>query len=56
MRALNTDGFGDELMTNVLNTKENGLWRVNSHMMGETIPKKSNYVSLDNEKIETDAK
>ncbi len=52
MRALNTDGFGDELMTNVLNTKENGLWSVNSHMMGETIPKKSNYVSLDNEKID----
>tara|TARA_B100001996_G_scaffold376578_1_gene358010 strand:- start:10 stop:1704 length:1695 start_codon:yes stop_codon:yes gene_type:complete len=52
MRTLNTDGFGDELMTNVLNTKENGLWSVNSHMMGETIPKKSNYVSLDNEKID----
>ena len=27
-----------------------GLWRVGSHMMGETIPKESNFLALDQEK------
>jgi len=52
MRDLNTDGIGDDLMNNLLATKENGLWRVDSHMMGETIPKESNQVSLDEEKVD----
>ncbi|WKN29706.1 GMC family oxidoreductase [Porifericola rhodea] len=42
------DGIGHELKENML-TPEWGLWRVGSHMMGETIPKESNYLSLDNE-------
>ena len=38
-------------MTNqLLNSKETGVWNVNSHMMGETIPKSTNLVSLDPEK------
>lgn len=42
----NTDGFGETLKTN-LAKKELGPWYVGSHMMGETIPKESNYVRLD---------
>jgi choline dehydrogenase-like flavoprotein len=30
-----------------LTQKKFGNWRVGSHMMGETIPKESNYVTLD---------
>ncbi|EDM34862.1 oxidoreductase [Pedobacter sp. BAL39] len=41
-----TSGFGAELKAQLLN-KELGPWRVGSHMMGETIPKESNYVKLD---------
>ena len=41
----NTDGFGEELKAN-LDKKELGDWYVGSHMMGETIPKESNQVSL----------
>ena len=40
-----TEGFGEELKNN-LEKKEYGDWNVGSHMMGETIPKETNYVSL----------
>jgi choline dehydrogenase-like flavoprotein len=40
-----TDGFGEELKNN-LEKKEYGDWNVGSHMMGETIPKETNYVGL----------
>jgi choline dehydrogenase-like flavoprotein len=40
------DGLGETLKEN-LATSTLGPWRVGSHMMGETIPKESNYVSLD---------
>lgn len=40
------DGVGSSLKNNLAN-KELGPWRVGSHMMGETIPKESNFVSLD---------
>ncbi|QEC68288.1 GMC family oxidoreductase [Panacibacter ginsenosidivorans] len=43
---INRDGFGETLKNN-LASKELGPWRVGSHMMGETIPKESNTVSLD---------
>ena len=42
-----TSGLGDDLFNNLKNTKQNDVWNVNSHMMGETIPKKSNQVTLD---------
>ena len=45
----NTDGFGMDLKNN-LEKKDLGLWNVGSHMMGETIPKESNYVALDKNK------
>ena len=41
----NTDGFGESLKNN-LDSPEAGPWYVGSHMMGETIPKESNSVSL----------
>jgi len=40
-----TEGFGEELKSN-LEKKEYGDWNVGSHMMGETIPKETNYVAL----------
>jgi choline dehydrogenase-like flavoprotein len=42
----NSDGLGEELKSNLTQTKY-GLWHVGSHMMGETIPKESNFVALD---------
>jgi choline dehydrogenase-like flavoprotein len=46
---LNYEGFGDTLKDN-LGKKDLGPWRVGSHMMGETIPKESNFVKLDPDK------
>ncbi|MEX1241971.1 MAG: GMC family oxidoreductase, partial [Cyclobacteriaceae bacterium] len=40
------DGLGRSLKENLAKT-ELGAWRVGSHMMGETIPKETNYVALD---------
>lgn len=48
----NTEGMGATLKENLLDFKL-GPWHVGSHMMGETIPKDSNYISLNNS--ETDA-
>jgi choline dehydrogenase-like flavoprotein len=45
------EGIGGSLKENLLNPSWGG-WRVGSHMMGETIPKESNYVSLDTEKTD----
>lgn len=47
-RSQNTDssGFGADLKENLLNPTL-GPWRVGSHMMGETIPKETNFVELD---------
>ncbi|MFC3879623.1 GMC oxidoreductase [Algoriphagus namhaensis] len=44
-----TDAIGLELKNNLLNPDQYGPWYVGSHMMGETIPKESNYVALDPE-------
>lgn len=43
------EGFGQTLKQNLMNA-ELGLWHVGSHVMGETIPKETNYVALDNSK------
>ncbi|HEV7350304.1 GMC family oxidoreductase [Telluribacter sp.] len=40
------DGLGEDLKANLFKS-EIGNWGVGSHMMGETIPKASNYVALD---------
>ncbi len=39
--------MGEDLKKGILNPYLNNVWNVNSHMMGETIPKESNYVALD---------
>jgi len=41
----NTEGFGADLKKNLMK-KNWGPWYVGSHMMGETIPKETNYVNL----------
>ena len=46
MEVTNKDGWGEELKNNLFQ-KKYGNWRVGSHFMGETIPKISNYVKLD---------
>ena len=43
------EGFGLQLKQNILNPKLQP-WKVGSHMMGETLPKESNYVALDSKK------
>ncbi|MCU0390296.1 MAG: GMC family oxidoreductase [Thermoflexibacter sp.] len=45
------NGIGETLKANLLNPKL-GNWGVGSHIMGETIPKESNYVALDNSKTD----
>jgi choline dehydrogenase-like flavoprotein len=40
------DGIGMTLKDNLLNPSKLSNWMVGSHMMGETIPKESNYVAL----------
>lgn len=40
-------GLGEDLKKGILNPYLNNVWSVGSHMMGETIPKESNYVTLD---------
>jgi choline dehydrogenase-like flavoprotein len=44
-----SEGLGMELREN-LNKREIGMWRVGSHMMGETIPKAANHIRLDEQK------
>ena len=44
--STDTSGIGDDLKASLMQPKY-GNWRAGSHMMGETIPKESNYVALD---------
>ena len=52
-RVTDRGGFGPPLKKQLLETKETGVWNVNSHMMGETIPKETNQVTLDKEKVDS---
>jgi len=45
------EGFGTELKNN-LAIKNPGPWQVGSQMMGETIPKESNFLNLDPQKTD----
>ena len=47
-----TSGLGDDLFNNLKNTKLSDVWSVRSHMMGETIPKESNQVTLDQKLVD----
>lgn len=51
MEHTDTSGIGASLKNNLTKTKY-GNWRVGSHFMGETIPKVTNYVRLDEEKTD----
>lgn len=44
-------GYGEDLKNSLLNPQL-GNWGVGSHMMGETIPKESNYVALDDKRAD----
>ena len=52
LRETERKGFGTDLKKQLLQTRESGVWSVDSHMMGETIPKESNQVYLDSEKTD----
>ena len=43
-------GFGEELKNKLMDNSDPGPWGVSSTMMGETIPKETNFVSLDKDK------
>jgi choline dehydrogenase-like flavoprotein len=45
-----TNGFGENLKENLLAEPTLGPWYVGSQMMGETIPKETNFLSLDADK------
>ena len=45
-----TNGFGDNLKANLMAEAKPGNWSVSSQCMGETIPKETNYLSLDKSK------
>ncbi|HEY1055251.1 MAG TPA: GMC family oxidoreductase, partial [Emticicia sp.] len=44
--------MGEDLKKGLLNPYLSNVWSVGSHMMGETIPKESNYVRLDKTKVD----
>ncbi len=46
------EGIGQSLRDSIFQKRELGPWRVGSHMMGETIPKESNFVKLDDQKVD----
>lgn len=46
-----TEGFGNELKNNLLNP-DYGPWRIGARMMGETIPKETNKVTLDHNDLD----
>ena len=50
MNPADRSGFGEVLKNNLSAKEEPGPWRIGSQMMGETIPKESNHLSLDGEK------
>ena len=51
-KIVNTDGYGQDLLENLLTTKDYRPWRITAGMMGETIPKKDNQVSLDPSQVD----
>ena len=44
---VNDEGVGTELMNNLLSSKSHHPWSISGRMMGETIPKATNFVALD---------
>ncbi|WP_373551110.1 GMC oxidoreductase [Haliscomenobacter sp.] len=50
-QSFSSDGLGVDLKTNIT-TKQLGNWKVGMLMMGETIPKASNYLALDKQQLD----
>lgn len=50
-QSYRSDGIGVDLKNN-LNTRRLGNWKVGMLMMGETIPKATNYLSLDKQQLD----
>jgi choline dehydrogenase-like flavoprotein len=46
------EGLGQSLRDSIFQERKPGPWRVGSHMMGETIPKESNFVKLDDKLVD----
>lgn len=46
------EGMGQALRDSIFQPRKLGPWRVGSHMMGETIPKESNFVKLSTDKVD----
>ncbi len=46
----NADGFGSPFKEKLLDENDKGFWGIGSTMMGETIPKETNFVTLDKDK------
>ena len=44
------DGFGEVLKNKLMDTSDPGPWQIGSQFMGETIPKATNHVALDENK------
>lgn len=51
-KRINTDGIGDELLKNLNSPKEYNVWRIDAMMMGETLPKATNQITLDETKTD----
>lgn len=51
-RKSNEVSYGADLVEELMKDKNFGPWEVSAMMMGETIPKKTNYLSLDTEKVD----
>ena len=51
-RKTDTDGVGAELMDELMKDKNFGPWQVTAMMMGETIPKETNKLSLDPNQVD----
>lgn len=49
-KNINRDGYGKTLSSNLLQQEKLGRWSVGVGIMGETIPKETNYVTLDETK------
>ena len=50
-QSFNSDGLGVDLKKNI-STKQLGNWKVGMLMMGETIPKATNYLALDKQQLD----
>jgi choline dehydrogenase-like flavoprotein len=51
-KSSNSNAIGADLKNYLETNNKWGIWNVNSHIMGETIPKESNYLALDKSQLD----